>query len=418
MATPPPIVFDECARLQALREYGVLDSPAEEEYDDQAKLAAEFCETPIALVSLVDEHRQWFKARVGLEATETLRTVSFCHYTLEEGRLLEIEDATKDARFRDSTLVTGPPHIRFYAGAPLVTPAGYIVGTLCVIDSKPRTLAERQRRALQSLARTVMMHLEQRRLSRRLSEKAEENQRLYLQKSELLGMIAHDIRGQISGILGLNETIREHEDGARILTDEECREFRREISANCHLTLQALGELLSAESLHASRDVNKLRPSRLVMAEVIERVRERNIGHATRKQCRLQLDYEPNDEFVADVDAVIEILDNLISNGVKYSPPGSTITLVATLEAGNSVRFIVQDQGPGFSAEDQAKLFGRFQRLSARPTSGEPSTGLGLSIVKHFVDLHGGTISLDSTSGKGARFTVHLPLLTPLAAAK
>jgi len=164
MVEPPARPDDEQARLEALREYAILDTLPEEGYDDVARIAAQICQTPIALVSLVDEDRQWFKAHVGLDATETPRDVAFCaHAILEPDSLLVVPDASRDPRFADNPLVTGAPGIRFYAGAPLVTPEGHALGTLCVIDRQPGTLAADQRSSLQALARQVVSQLELRR---------------------------------------------------------------------------------------------------------------------------------------------------------------------------------------------------------------------------------------------------------------
>jgi len=147
-------------RLQALRRYQVLDTGPEQALDDLTKLAAQICGTPIALISLVDESRQWFKAKVGLEVSETPRAISFCGRAIRQFGLFLVPDATRDPRFADSPLVTGPDHIQFYAGAPLVDPEAHAIGTLCVMDHVPRTMTEGQQEALRVLARQVMTHLE------------------------------------------------------------------------------------------------------------------------------------------------------------------------------------------------------------------------------------------------------------------
>src|SRR5512142_1695042 len=128
----------ERARLEALASYRILDTPAEDVFDELARLAALVGATPTALVSLVDGRRQWFKAKVGLEPTETPRSVAFCDHTIRGRDVLVVEDATLDARFADNPLVVGEPGIRFYAGAPLVTPDGHALGSICVIDYVPR----------------------------------------------------------------------------------------------------------------------------------------------------------------------------------------------------------------------------------------------------------------------------------------
>lgn len=170
--TPAPIPENETERLQALQRYDVLDSVAEAEFDDIAELAAQICAAPIALVSLVDAQRQWFKSRVGLAATETPRDVSFCGHAIHEQDIFEIPNALEDERFRDNPLVIADPGIRFYAGAPLTTPDGYRVGTLCVIDRVPRRLTAGQRNALARLGRQVVTLMELRLSRHRLTRQA------------------------------------------------------------------------------------------------------------------------------------------------------------------------------------------------------------------------------------------------------
>ncbi len=150
-----PLPPDEPERLEELRQLRILDTIAEAEYDDLVYLASHICATPIALVSLIDQDRQFFKARVGLEATETPRDLAFCAHAILRPELLVVEDATADERFADNPLVTSDPNIRFYAGTPLITKAGHSMGTLCVIDRVPRTLDESQRKSLRALGRQV-----------------------------------------------------------------------------------------------------------------------------------------------------------------------------------------------------------------------------------------------------------------------
>ena len=161
-----PLPGNERRRLEVLWDYGVLDTPPETEFDELAALAAHVCEVPVALISLVDEHRQWFKSKVGLTASETPRDISFCAHAILQTDLFVVPDAANDPRFAGNPLVTGEPFIRFYAGAPLLTPDGHLVGTLCVTDRRPRELTPDQQQALRVLARVVMMRLEARRRSR------------------------------------------------------------------------------------------------------------------------------------------------------------------------------------------------------------------------------------------------------------
>jgi GAF domain-containing protein len=161
MGYPKP--SNESKRLKVLWQYEVLDTVPEEMFDDLTELAASICEAPIALVSLVDEDRQWFKSTQGVSLRETVRDISFCAHAICQTGLFIIPDARKDPRFKNNPLVTGGPKIRFYAGSPLVTADGYALGTICVIDQKPRELSTAQKRALQLLSRVVVSQLELRR---------------------------------------------------------------------------------------------------------------------------------------------------------------------------------------------------------------------------------------------------------------
>jgi GAF domain-containing protein len=165
-----PVPTDEKKRLKVLWQYDVLDTVPEEIFDDLTELAARICEAPIALITLVDKSRQWFKSKVGTTLNETSRDISFCAHAILQPDLFIVPDATKDPRFADSPLVTSDPKIRFYAGAPLITTDGYPLGTLCVIDKVPRELSADQKKALRILARHVVSQLELRRRSRELAE--------------------------------------------------------------------------------------------------------------------------------------------------------------------------------------------------------------------------------------------------------
>ena len=161
---------NEAERLAALKAYHILDTETEQSYDDITALATHICKVPIAMISLVDEVRQWFKSRLGVEQQQTPREVAFCaHAILQNGPFI-VRDATKDWRLADSALVTGEPHIRFYAGIPLINPEGLALGTLCVVDHQPRRLSAAQQKALQALSRQVLALLELRRVSARLAD--------------------------------------------------------------------------------------------------------------------------------------------------------------------------------------------------------------------------------------------------------
>jgi GAF domain-containing protein len=159
----PMMSTNDAARVDALQKYAILDSEPEQAFDDLTLLASYVCKTPIALISLVDEDRQWFKAKVGISATETSRNIAFCSTAIQQGDVFVVPDALQDERFRTNPLVISEPNIRFYAGAPLINEDGYALGTLCVIDRTPRNLAADQEAALKALSRLVLMQMEFRR---------------------------------------------------------------------------------------------------------------------------------------------------------------------------------------------------------------------------------------------------------------
>jgi formate hydrogenlyase transcriptional activator len=173
MSAPP--ATSETERLAALHRYAVLDTPPELDFDELAALAAGICRTPIALITLLDHDRQWFKARLGLETLETPRDIAFCDYAIRQAGLFVVEDAVADPRFATNPLVTGEPRIRFYAGAPLITPDGQALGTLCVIDRVPRQLLPEHADALGTLSRQVVAQLQLRRSRQQLMQTIEEN---------------------------------------------------------------------------------------------------------------------------------------------------------------------------------------------------------------------------------------------------
>ncbi len=176
MKAPKP--KNEVQRIKILWQYEVLDTVPEKVFDELTSLAAYLCEAPVALITLVDENRQWFKSKVGISLKETSRDISMCAHAILQKTLLIVPDTTLDQRFKDNPFVVSEPKIRFYAGAPLISPSGHALGTLCVIDKVPRQLTDDQKQALRILSRHVMTQLELRRQSRELGRTRDDCEKL------------------------------------------------------------------------------------------------------------------------------------------------------------------------------------------------------------------------------------------------
>ncbi len=183
-----PIPVNEKQRLSSLKGYAILDSLKEAEFDRITAIASLICDTPISLISLIDESRQWFKSKIGLDVDETPREIAFCQHAIMDTGIFEVEDATKDERFKENILVTGKPDIRFYAGYPLIDPNGYALGTLCVIDQNPRQLNEKQKKALHLLAEEVIDLI----VERRQKEELRNFEKLFQLSTDLICVAGTD----------------------------------------------------------------------------------------------------------------------------------------------------------------------------------------------------------------------------------
>lgn len=251
---PVPIPKDEPKRIATLKKYHILDTPPEDNFDHLTRLAAHICGTPIALVTLVDSDRQWFKSKVGLTFSETSRDVAFCAHAIMHRELFVVADATKDKRFAGNPLVKSDPKIRFYAGMPLVTPNNQALGTLCVLDYVPRVLTKDQTKALKSLSNHVMQQMETRRKLHDLKESSLDNKRQVgrlekerieletrlKQKDDFLQRLGHEIRTSTNVLINLAEQMNQ----AGALTPEQ-REYIQLTKSTCE-SLQLLTKEITA----------------------------------------------------------------------------------------------------------------------------------------------------------------------------
>ncbi|MDF2179460.1 ATP-binding protein [Aliiglaciecola sp. CAU 1673] len=391
-----PFPADELDRLQALLDYEVLDTEAEQSFDDLTNLASHLCDTSIALVSLIDTTRQWFKAKAGLEACETGRDIAFCAHAILQRDIFEIPDAKADPRFAENPLVTGPPFIRYYAGAPLVTPQGYAIGTLCVIDTRPKSLLRSQKEGLQILARAVVSQLE-------LRKSLDRQAKLSQFKMDFFSNMSHELRTPLNAILALSQLMQEQIVGASPNLDQLFQNLK---------TIEFSGERL-LNQINNVLDISKLEAGKMRLVErdfdfrtTFTHVYDMLAPQAKAKQLdyRLHIDHALPPFLYMDEDKAIQILTNLLSNAVKFTLPGKQVSTYIQ-KKDDWLEIMVRDQGIGIAPDYQKRLFHRFEQVAEQ----KGGTGLGLAICKSLAELMGGEIFVTSEQGKGSLFKVRLP---------
>ena len=403
-AIPAPLPPDEQVRLAALKRYHILDTPDEAVFDDFTRLASYICGTPVSAVTFVDETRQWFKSRVGFERKSGTREEAFCAHAILGTELMVVPDALADPRFATNPFVASAPHIRFYAGAPLITPEGQALGTLCVLDLQPRDLTREQRDALKTLSRHVIAQLELRRRSTDLLTALERMQDLDRLKSEFITMASHELRTPLTSIRG----------GLQLLAAEgpALNDDRTALVAgalrNTERLIRMTNDILDLSRLDTGGLQLRLAPCRV--EDVIGAACDAT-EHLAGAAGRVRTTVAPALPTIqADTDRLVQALVNLISNAIKYTPAGTPIEIEAERDRDTLV-VRVSDRGPGLSQEELGQLFQPFHQLERSQGSG--GTGLGLVITRGVVEQHGGTLSVTSKAGCGTVYTITLPLTGP-----
>jgi signal transduction histidine kinase/CheY-like chemotaxis protein len=414
---PAPIPANDTERVQILRSLGLLDSPPEPDYDELTHLAAQICQVPIALMTLIDRDRQWFKSQVGIGGSGTSRDASFCGHAIAVpgDDVFIVPDTNADPRFHDNPLVTGDPNIRFYAGAPLVTHDGWSLGTLCVIDRQPRELSADQLRALSTLRRHVINAIELRRvvekrnrliadleLARRSLEEARgaavEATRA---KAEFLAAMSHEIRTPMNAVIGMTTLLRDSR-----LTAEQ-RESVELIHESGEHLLSLVNDVLDFSKVEAGRIEIEYAPCDLercvqsAVALVAPRAREKKLALGVRLSPSLPK------SVAADPTRLRQILVNLLANAVKFTERGEIgVSADAQPRPDGSwdLAFQVRDTGIGIPTDRLDRLFRPFTQVETSTARTHGGTGLGLSISKRLAELHGGRMWVDSAPGHGSVF--------------
>jgi signal transduction histidine kinase len=401
---PPRIPEDDAARVAELREYAILDTPPERAFDDLTALASSIVGAPIALISLVDTDRQWFKSRIGLEGTETPREVSFCAHAILDSGPLVIEDATLDPRFAGNPDVIGGPRVRFYVGTPLETPTGHRIGTLCVIDRKPRSLSKKDEDALRIVARQVMVQLELRKAGVELRRQGERLLAVSRMKDEFVSVVSHELRTPLTAIKGSLQLLVDGD-----IDDPSDRDkLQRAALSNSERLIRLVNDILDISKIEAGGLQLRRQPAdpRELAATAVRSIAQ--VAVPARVALRVEAE-EPLPSIDVDPDRIVQALVNLISNAVKFSPANAAV-VVGIARDGSGLRFDVTDSGPGIPEASMDRLFRKFSQLDNPDGRRVSGTGLGLAISRGIVEQHGGRIAVRSTPGAGSTFTIHLPL--------
>lgn len=398
--------FDDARRLRALDEYEILNTEPEAVFDNIVELAAKIFATPIALVTLVADKTQWFKAHHGVDLEQTPREYAFCDHAIRGDATMTITDAVLDPRFAQNPLVLGDPYIRFYCGVPIRTPDRQALGTLCIIDREPRSITPAEIRGLEALARQVEIELEIRRrlliLERGLAL-ARDRQRT---RELLAAMIVHDMRNPLAVIIVLAGAITAADDESKLdlrTVLAEAERLRRMLTDILDVCLHEVG------SLPLRRMIFPIAP---VVNEVLGRIKQLD----RKSRCSLKAELaDPAQQLDGDPELVTRLLENLAANAVNHGSAAPEVTIAVLLPRDGRVQIEVRDNGPLIPEQDRIRIFEALERGSA-PTK-TAGHGLGLTFCRMAVQAHGGQIATKpNPSGVGNCFALDLPaaeLLSP-----
>lgn len=383
----------EAERIKVLKRYEILDTPPDGTFDHLTKMAAELLQVPIAIVSLVDTDRIWFKSKYGLEVDEIGRDPGLCASAILSDDFYEVTDARNDVRTLANPLVASDFGLQFYSAVPLKTREGFNLGTFCIIDKKPRALNDFQKKILYNLAQLVIQQMELR-LEVRTAIK---------HQYEVLNVTAHDLKNPLSLMPLLADMIIQNKDNPAAI-----EKIAKQIKTAGKRMTRTIDDLLTAARENTGKV--QLRLNSINLSKIVKGVVSSNRALARRKDQEIKTSLPAECIIYGDHRRITEIIDNLINNAIKFSDYEKDIYVSLKIKRKMAV-LEVNDNGPGLTKDDQKNLFRKFTSLSAKPTGGEISTGLGLSIVKQLVEAHKGKIHAKSDGpGKGTTFIVELPV--------
>lgn len=379
---PAIIPQNEEERLKILNSYKILDTLPEEDYDDIVKIASSICSTPIALISLVDKDRQWFKSKQGLKVSETPRDFAFCaHSILNPDELLIVNDAKKDDRFSDNPLTTQDPNITFYAGAPLKVSEDHAIGTLCVIDNKPNDLNQTQKDALKLLSKQIVSLLDLRKRNNELKKANQKVVTLNEQLNNFAFRLTHDLKSPISGVNFLLDVLKE--DHLDLFKGTEAEKNINLISSRMIYMGTLIDEILEYTKVNTENIVYEKFNLKDILDSVVSNIDFEN---------KITLNsYDLDINIKSSKIGFVQVFQNLISNSRKYSDEDEVEINVDFKKDENYYYLIYQDNGPGIQEQYWEKVFNMFETLD---NVNNENTGIGLATVKSIIKRLGGKINL------------------------
>ncbi|MGB3606577.1 sensor histidine kinase [Psychroserpens sp.] len=386
---------DEAQRLHAVKSYTILDTIPESDYDNITTLAASICEVPIALITVMDEKRNFFKSTKGIDFNESPRDISFCAHTIREDDILIVEDSREDSRFANNPLVKGQNAI-FYAGVPIVNPEGFALGTLCVFDHKPKVLNDVQINALKILGQQTMKLFELRKKNIVLEETKRELEQRNNHLKLFAGHVSHDLKSPLANISSLTSLLMQ--DNKDILSNEsiEYLDYIEESATILRNYIDGILGYYKADEVlgfdkedvdfdDLAEDIKQILISKRDNFEFHKGITIKNINKA----------------------ALSQILINLVDNALKHNDKAVRTVKIDYKYDLFHHQFSITDNGIGIPLDKQDQIFEMFKTLENN--TGKSSTGIGLSTVKNLVEKLGGTISVASAVNQGSTFTFTMP---------
>jgi signal transduction histidine kinase len=394
-----PVPAKERERLKALNQYGILNTEHETAYDFITELASKACGMPVSALSFIDGHRQWFKSCNGVEISETTAFSLLCSQAIDQpDKVLVVKDLSESDWFGENPFVHKGQPLVFYAAAPIVTPEGYVVGLIAVLDTKPNNISLEHKQQLLLLAAQVVTLLELRKKARLLKQREDDIKMAYTDLENIAHLASHDLRTPLNNIISLAQLINE-EFGEKIGTDGG--EYVKFITETAYY----MSDLVS--SIHSYSKASKLAVDHHDRINTLELLME--IKPLLKIPPHIRFEYHLECyEITAPSLALKQVLFHLLLNAVQYCDKEAGIIDFTISENNAAWTFVIEDNGEGIAEEDTEKMYYLFKRLRNREKNGE-NMGIGLAIVKRLIEKMHGTLTAISTPGKGSTFSFSIP---------